>query len=147
MKSEWVDMKKGKAIVIGISNFTKVLVEQLELAGREVIVVDEREDEVDYYKGTDVKAFEGDPTQLEFLQSPQIDIRSATQVFVGIKEAAEDSITIATQIKQNYPNIQVLMRLFSDELADFLEQIGIDTFSTSAYTFNTLKPKLQSLLI
>jgi Trk K+ transport system NAD-binding subunit len=147
MKSEWVDMKKGKAIVIGISNFTKVLVEQLNLAGREVVVVDERSDEVDYYKGTNITAIEGDPTQMDFLESPKIDIRTATQVFVGIKEAAEDSITIATQIKHDYPNIEVKMRLFSDDLADFLENIGIETFSTSKYTFNTLRPKLESLII
>ncbi|MHA1110292.1 MAG: NAD-binding protein [Promethearchaeota archaeon] len=147
MKSEWIDMKKGKVLVIGISNFTKVLVEQLMISKREVVVVDERENEVDYYKGTDVKAIEGDPTQMDFLESPQIDIKSAVQVFVGIKEAAEDSISVATQIKYHYPNIKVLMRLFSDDLADFLEQIGIDTFSTSKYTFKTLKPKLESLLL
>lgn len=147
MKSEWVDMKKGKVIVIGISNFTKRLVEYLKDGGREVVVVDEREDEVDYYKGTSVKAVEGDSTQMEFLENSEIDIKSAVQVFVGIKEAAEDSITIATQIKKKYPNIEVRMRLFSDELAEFLEQIGIDTFSTSKYTFDTLKPKLESLII
>jgi len=147
MKSEWIDFKKGKAIVIGISNFTKVLVEQLEYAQREVIVVDERENEVDYYKGTNIKAFEGDPTQIEFLESPEINLKTAVQVFVGIKEAAEDSITIATQIKKKYPNIEVRMRLFSDDLAEFLEQMGVETFSTSKYTFNTLKPKLESLIL
>jgi Trk K+ transport system NAD-binding subunit len=147
MKSEWVDLKKGKAIVIGISNFTKVLVEQLMVAGREVIVIDEDENEVDYYKGTKVKAIEGDATQLEFLETPAIDIKSATQVFISIKEAAEDAITIATQIKQKYPDIEVKMRLFSDELAEFLENIAIETFSTSKYTFNTLKPKLEKLLL
>jgi hypothetical protein len=39
------------------------------------------------------------------------------------------------------------MRLFSDELAEFLENIAIETFSTSKYTFNTLKPKLEKLLL
>jgi Trk K+ transport system NAD-binding subunit len=146
MKSEWVNLKEGKAVVIGISNFTKRLVEQLVKARRETVVIDERSNEVDFYKGTKVKAIEGDPTQIEFLETPEIDVASASQVFVGIKEAAEDSITIATSIKKKYPSIEVKMRLFSDELAEFLEQIGIETFSTSLYTFNTLKPKLELLI-
>ncbi len=146
MKEEWVHMNKGKAVVIGISNFTKVLVEQLIIAGRDVVVIDKDENDVEYYKGTNVQAFEGDATQIEFLESPEIDIRTASQVFIGIKEAAEDSITIATQIKQKYPNIEVKMRLFNDELAEFLEQVGVETFSTSKYTFNTLRPKLENLI-
>jgi len=146
MKSDWVDSVQGKAVVVGITNITKRLVEALVAAKREVVVIDEEQDAIDYYKGTNIKAIEGDATQIEFLENPEIDLQNASQVFIGINKAVEDSITIAIKIKRKYPNIRVKMRLFNDDLADFMEQLGIKTFSTSRHTFEILRPKLELLL-
>lgn len=147
MKDKWIYAKKGKAIIIGVTYFTIRLIGELRAANREVLVIDDNEEDLDYFKGTDIKTFSGDPTQMSYLELPEIDIGSADQVFIGIKEEMSDSISISASIKRLYPNVDVYVRLFDDNLAEFLERLDVKTFSTSKFTFTILEKKLLHQLI
>lgn len=143
IKELWLDSsKKGKVVIIGIANFTRLLAMELNKMGRKVVVVDTEETELDYFNGTSIKAVEGDGSQMQLLESPEVGIQTAQQVFFGIKNELKSSIVGSVNIKKKYPNIDVYVRLFDDDLAEFLERLGIKTFSTSKYMIEILKKKV-----
>ena len=146
-KDEWILSKKGKAIIIGITHFTQRLVEELINANRDVVIIDNDEDELEYYQGTNIKAFEGDASSSAFLETPEINISEAEQVFIGENNNLSDSVATSANIKKKYPNIDVYVRLFSDDLAEFLERLEVKTFSTSKFTFSLLEKDVLPNLI
>lgn len=143
IKELWLDSSKnGKVVIIGIGNFTRLLAMELNKMGREVVVVDTDETELDYFNGTSIKAIEGDGSQMQLLESDAVKIQTAQQVFFGIKNELKSSIVGSVNIKKKYPNIEIYVRLYDDDLAEFLERLGIKTFSTSKYMLEMLEKKI-----
>jgi Trk K+ transport system NAD-binding subunit len=147
MKSEWIYAMKGKVLVIGANLFTRRLIDELVKANREVILVDENDDEVDFYKNTNIKAFEGNPSSIDFLESQEIGIQYVSQVFIGIHENTSEEIAICCNIRKKYPDLAIYMRVFNDDLTEFLEKMGVHCFSTSKQSFKEIERRFLAKYI
>ncbi|MHA1339282.1 MAG: NAD-binding protein [Promethearchaeota archaeon] len=147
IKDKLIYGHKGRALVISVSHFTTRLAYELYKAGREIIIIDKDEDDIEHFKAAPFKAIEGDPTSLSFLETPNIDLKSIEQVFIGAGEDLSHTVRAATQIKRKYPEIEVYVRIFNDDLAEFLNKFGIQTFSTSKFTFEIIKEKFLDQII
>lgn len=56
-----------------------------------------------------------------------------------------DAIILSVAIKKQFPDIELYVRMFDEELAEIAKSIGVTTFSTSAYAFQMLQKEVKRI--
>jgi len=74
------------------------------------------------------------------------DLKSISQIYIcwNTTDQFSDAILLTVAIRQQYPNIELFVRMFDEELADIAKTIDAKTFSTSAFAFNMLQKEVKN---
>ena len=77
---------------------------------------------------------------------PHVNIDSVSQVFICWKRDTEfdDALYLTYKLHLRYPQIQVYVRIFDEELIDLVKRYGAKTFSTSKKAFKMLQKEVPS---
>ena len=72
---------------------------------------------------------------------PYIHLDKVSQVFICWRKETEfdKALYLASKLDLRYPNIEVYVRIFDEELKDLVEKYGAQTFSTSENAFRKLQ--------
>ena len=65
--------------------------------------------------------------------------------FIFIEQHVEDSLLVVRKIRQLNPEMEIYTRMFDDEIAYVLEDLGSKTFSTSRFAFSKIKDALEAI--
>ena len=60
------------------------------------------------------------------------------------EELFSDAIILTVAVKKKYPQIELFVRMFDEELAEIAKTIDATTFSTSAFAFQLLQNKVRN---
>ena len=144
---EWSkNIKKGDmVIVLGNDTVVHRIVEYLGTdLGINVHLIDSDIDS-DVYNDLDNVTPHQD--QIKFLENleEKCNLEHIKQIYIcwNTKELFSDAILLTVAIKENYPNIELFVRMFDEELADIAKALGVTTFSTSAYAFECLQSEVR----
>lgn len=130
----------GKTLVLGLNNFSIRLMEyfdrcNMEFTLGELDFVDyDREDlrQLRHLLGRKVI-----PVPLE-----EVDSTSFVRVFICTEEHASEAIVLCHHLKSHNAKLEIFVRLFDDELADVVSDMGGKAFSTSKFAFEQLQPEI-----
>ena len=64
-------------------------------------------------------------------------------IFWNNEELFSDAIILTMELKKKYPEKEIFVRIFDEELAELAIGIGASTFSTSAYAFKMLQQEVK----
>lgn len=138
---EWIKDRTGKAIVIGRDNLTHRIAHSISIQpGRATYLFDDEHDGF---------AFEETP-QIHFIQEfacylsdlrDHVNLNEITQVFICWKKDSEfdESLYLASKLNLLYPDIEVFVRIFDEELTDIVRRYNAKTFSSSSTAFELLQ--------
>lgn len=85
--------------------------------------------------------------EIQFIENLEVkyDLNSIKQIYIcwNTEELFSDAIILTVAIRQQYPNVEVFVRMFDEELANIAKAIDAKTFSTSAYAFEMLQKEVK----
>jgi hypothetical protein len=85
---------------------------------------------------------------IQFIENLEVkyDLNSISQIYIcwNTKDQFSDAILLTVAIRQQYPEIELFVRMFDEELADIAKTIDAKTFSTSAHAFDMLQKEVRS---
>jgi hypothetical protein len=85
--------------------------------------------------------------EIQFIENLEVkyDLKNISQIYIcwNTEEQFSDAIILTVALKQQYPNIEIFVRMFDEELADIAKTIDAKTFSTSAYAFEMLQKEVK----
>lgn len=142
---KWTKDKKGKAIVIGRDSLTHRIAYTLSLQPeREVYLFDDEHDGIEFDVNEQLHII----NELTYFISdlrPHVNLNEVTQAFICWKRETEfdESLYIASKLHILYPNIEVFVRIFDEELITIVERFNAKTFSTSANAFKMLQKEVS----
>ncbi|NHJ25755.1 MAG: hypothetical protein EAX89_14330 [Candidatus Lokiarchaeota archaeon] len=143
---EWTKGKKGNAIVIGRDRLTHRIAHHISLqTDREVFLFDDEHDGIEFVVGSNLHIIQEFACFLSDLR-PHVDLESVSQVFICWKKDSEfdEALYLASKFDLRYPNIEVYVRIFDEELKDLVEKYGAQTFSTSENAFKKLQNEVTA---
>ncbi|GAG77017.1 unnamed protein product, partial [marine sediment metagenome] len=75
---------------------------------------------------------------------PHVNLEEVTQAFICWKRDSEfdESLYLTSKLKLRYPQIEIFVRIFDEELIDLVENYNAKTFSTSAMAFKMLQKQV-----
>ncbi|MFX1281215.1 MAG: NAD-binding protein [Promethearchaeota archaeon] len=142
---KWTKDKKGKAIVIGRDSLTHRIAYTLSLQPeREVYLFDDEHDGIEFDVNEQLHII----NELTYFISdlrPHVNLNEVTQAFICWKRETEfdESLYIASKLHILFPNIEVFVRIFDEELITIVERFNAKTFSTSANAFKMLQKEVS----
>jgi voltage-gated potassium channel Kch len=146
MKKWSENIKKGDNIVVlGYDNIVKRII---EFYGNElkcnICLIDEKIDPEVYADMANVKPFVEKVLYIENLEE-RCDMLNVSQIYIcwNTEEQFSDALLLSVAIKDHYPEIELYVRMFDDELAEIAKTINVTTFSTSAYAFEMLQKDVK----
>ncbi len=74
------------------------------------------------------------------------DMNKISQMYIcwNTEELFSDAIILTVAVKKKYPQIELFVRMFDEELAEIAKTIDATTFSTSAFAFQLLQNKVRN---
>lgn len=141
---EWTKDKKGNAIVIGRDKLTHRIAYQISLqSDREVFLFDDEHDGIEFVVGPNLHIIQEFACFLSDLRA-HVDLEKVSQVFICWRKESEfdEALYLASKLDLRYPNIEVYVRIFDEELKDLVENCGAQTFSTSQNAFEKLQKEV-----
>jgi len=138
---EWTKNKTGKAIVIGRDNLTHRVAHHISLnPEREVFLFDDIHDGIEFVENPNLHIINEFACFLSDLQQ-HVKLDDVTQVFICWKADSEfdESLYLTSKINIRYPDIEIFVRIFDEELIDLVEKYNAKTFSTSSNAFKMLQ--------
>ena len=99
--------EQGSIIIAGLGRFGQIVNRMLLREGYKTVVLDYHNETVDGLRKFGVASYFGDPTRPELLESAGI---SEAKVLVIAMDDREKSTQLASYMKRNYPDVQVVAR-------------------------------------
>ncbi|MFX0012194.1 MAG: NAD-binding protein, partial [Candidatus Hermodarchaeota archaeon] len=143
--NEWTKGKKGTAIVIGRDRLTHRIAHHISLQpDREVYLFDDEHDGIEFTVGPNLHIIQEFACFLSDLR-PYVDLDKVTQVFIcWMKETEfDEALYLTSKLDLRYPNIEIYVRIFDEELKNLVEKYGAKTFSTSQNAFRKLQNEVS----
>ena len=138
---EWIKGKKGNAIVIGRDSLTHRIAYNISLQlEREVFLFDDEHDGIEFKVNERLHFVEEFVYFLSDLRA-HVNLDEVTQVFICWKRDSEfdESLYLTSKLNSRYPQIEIFVRIFDEELVDLVENYKAKTFSTSSNAFKMLQ--------
>ena len=143
--NEWTKGKKGTAIVIGRDRLTHRIAHHISLQpDREVYLFDDEHDGIEFIVGPNLHIVQEFTCFLSDMR-PYVDLDKVSQVFIcWMKETEfDEALYLTSKLDLRYPNIEIYVRIFDEELKNLVEKYGAQTFSTSQNAFRKLQNEVS----
>ena len=137
--------EEDNIVVLGYDNIVKRIIEFYgENLKCNIHLIDEAVDPEVYADLPNVKFFVEKVRYIENLEE-RCDMLNISQIYIcwNTEEQFSDALLLSVAIKDHYPNIELFVRMFDDELAEIAKTIDATTFSTSAYAFEMLQKDVK----
>jgi len=133
---------KGRVLIAGIGRFGQIVNRLLVANGFETIVLDYDAKQVDNLRKLDTRAYFGDATRPDLLQTAGVD--SVDMVVIAIDDR-ERVIELARYLKHRHPSVVILARAFDQIDYYRLKQEGVEHVIKETY-FSALELGCRALL-
>jgi Trk K+ transport system NAD-binding subunit len=143
---KWTNEEKGTAIVIGRDSLTHRIAHHISLIPeREVYLFDDEHDGIEFVENDKLHIINEHACFLSDLRE-SVKLDEVSQLFICWKQDSDfdDSLYLVSKLHLRYPNIQVFVRVFDEELIDLVEKHNAKTFSTSSKAFKLLQKEVPS---
>ncbi|MGB5910980.1 MAG: NAD(P)-binding protein [Promethearchaeia archaeon] len=143
---EWTKGKTGKAIVIGRDSLTHRIAHHISLQPeREVFLFDDIHDGIEFVVNEKLHIITEFACFLSDLRA-HVNLEEVSQVFICWKKDSEfdESLYLTSKFNLRYPQVEVFVRIFDEELVDLVEKYNAKTFSTSQNAFEKLQKEVTS---
>ncbi len=138
---EWTKNKTGKAIVIGRDNLTHRIAYHIsQQPERDIYLFDDIHDGIEFKVNDQLHIINEFACFLSDLRV-HVNMDEVTQIFICWKQDSEfdESLYLTSKINLRYPDIEIFVRIFDEELIDLVEKYNAKTFSTSNNAFKMLQ--------
>ena len=138
---DWVKNQTGKVLILGRDNLAQRIAEYLvDIQKRQVVIIDPQIDPDLYRDHPEITIIKDNCERFRYLKH-HVNFEEISQTFICWSEESEfnTSIYLATQFYKYFPKVKLYIRIFDDELSDFLKKINVTTFSTSKFSFMKLQ--------
>lgn len=134
---KWTQDKTGNVIVIGRDSLTHRIAYHLSLQpDRQVFLFDDEHDGIEFVVNEQLHIINEFACFLSDLRA-QVNLDEVSQVFICWKRESEfdESIYLTSKLYLRYPEIEVYVRIFDEELRDLVKNYNAKTFSSSRNAF------------
>jgi hypothetical protein len=141
----WIENKTGKAIVIGRDHLAHRITYSISLQqGREVFLFDDEHDGIEFVENDRLHIINEFACFLSDLR-PHVNLNEVTQAFICWKRESEfdEALYLTSKLNLRYPNIEVYVRVFDDELVNLVKKYNAKTFSSSLNTYKFLQKNVS----
>ncbi len=84
---------------------------------------------------------------MQFIENldENFDMKEISQIYIcwNTEEMFSDAIILTVALRKKHPHIDVIVRMFDEELAEIAKYSEAATFSTSAYAFQMLQKEVK----
>jgi hypothetical protein len=143
---KWTEGKIGKAVVIGRDRLTHRIAHHIsQQPDREVFLFDDEHDGIEFVVNKKLHII----NELAYFLSDlrvHLDLEEVSQVFICWKRESEfdESLYLTSKLNLRYPDIEIFVRIFDEELKDLVKKYNAKTFSTSKRAFKMLQSEVAS---
>ncbi|MBN1802299.1 MAG: NAD-binding protein [Candidatus Lokiarchaeota archaeon] len=138
---EWIEGKKGNVIVIGRDMLTHRIAYRIsQQEGREIYLFDDVNDGIEFEVNQRLHLINECACYLSDIE-PHVDLRKVSQVFISWKKGTQfdEALYLTSVFRRFYPEIEIFVRIFDDELVEIVKKYGAKTFSSSYRAFKLLQ--------
>ncbi len=142
---KWSENMKGKALILGQDTLVQRILTYFGESLKKEIIAIHPEIEPDLYSEyPNVLVLQENAKYLESLED-LCGMEEISQVYIcwNNEELFSDAIILTMELKKKYPEKEIFVRIFDEELAELAKGIGATTFSTSAYAFKMLQKEVE----
>ena len=134
--------EKGKVLIAGIGRFGQIINRLLVANGIHTVVLDHDVEQVDNLRKLNIKAYFGDATRPELLETAGIE---EADLFVIAIDDRERAVELVQQMKQRHPGVALLVRAFDQVHYYQLKQAGAEFIVKETY-YSALDLGCQALV-
>jgi len=138
---KWSQARKGKAIIIGRDHLCHRLAYNISnQENREAYLFDDIHDGIEFLENDRLHIISDFPRFLSDLRM-HVNLNEITQAYIFWTSRGEfdEAIYLTSKIHLRYPDIEIFVRVFDDELNDVVKRYNAKTFSSSLYAFKLLQ--------
>ncbi|TXT64230.1 MAG: hypothetical protein BAJALOKI3v1_240044 [Promethearchaeota archaeon] len=138
---KWSRASKGKAIVIGRDHLCHRLAYDISTQDdREVFLFDDIHDGIPFPENEKLHIINDFPRFLSDIRD-YVNLSEVEQLYIFWTSRLEfdEAIYLTAKIFSRYPDIEIFVRVFDDELNDVVKRYNAKTFSSSLYAFKMLQ--------
>ncbi|MFX1237290.1 MAG: NAD-binding protein [Promethearchaeota archaeon] len=142
---EWIKDKEGNAIVIGRDLLTHRIAHRISLQkNREIYLFDDENDGIEFVENERLHLINECACFLSDLR-PYVDLEKISQVFISWSRESDfdEALYLVSKFRMRYPEIEVFVRIFDDELIEIVKKYGARTFSSSYRAFKLLQEQVK----
>ncbi|MCC4833379.1 monovalent cation:proton antiporter-2 (CPA2) family protein [Shewanella sp. 10N.7] len=133
--------EQGTVIIAGIGRFGQIVNRLLLSNGVKTVVLDHQATQVDNLRKVNTKAFYGDATRPDLLETAGVTTASAFVVAIDNPQA---SVELVKHLKHKYPKLKVISRAFDRGHGHLLRQAGADYVESETFR-SALKVGAESM--
>ncbi|MCL1045191.1 monovalent cation:proton antiporter-2 (CPA2) family protein [Shewanella sp. 1_MG-2023] len=133
--------EQGTVIIAGIGRFGQIVNRLLLSNGVKTVVLDHQATQVDNLRKVNTKAFYGDATRPDLLETAGVATASAFVVAIDNPQA---SVELVKHLKHKYPKLKVISRAFDRGHGHLLRQAGADYVESETFR-SALKVGAESM--
>ncbi|WP_153914932.1 monovalent cation:proton antiporter-2 (CPA2) family protein [Shewanella sp. TC10] len=133
--------EQGTVIIAGIGRFGQIVNRLLLSNGVKTVVLDHQATQVDNLRRINTKAYYGDATRPDLLETAGVATASA---FVVAIDNPQSSVELVKHLKHKYPNLKVISRAFDRGHGHLLRQAGADYVESETFR-SALKVGAESM--
>lgn len=120
----------NKVIVLGYGRFGQIVTRLLRAQGFEMTLIDDDPSQIELMKRFGVKVFYGDGGRLDILHAAGMQQAKLVVIAVAGRERIS---SIATLVRNNFPNVKIAARAVDRRHAHDLTEIGVDVFERETF--------------
>ena len=145
---EWMSDKSGKVLILGDNHLTQLIAEHVVSSERrEVEILKETWEEImEDVSESDQKSssLTEHGSFLDYIEA-KYTFSEFTQILITWHdvETASEAIMLSSEIRHNYPGVELFVRMFDEELAKILKKFKATSFSTSSDAFLMLQKEVE----
>ncbi|MHA1521132.1 MAG: NAD-binding protein [Promethearchaeota archaeon] len=143
---KWIEDKTGKSIVIGRDYLTHRIAYEISLQpGRDVYLFDDENDGIPFPENAQMHIIQEFACYLSDL-SPHVNLNEVTQIFIcWIRDSEfDEALYLTSKFHELYPNIEVYVRIYDDEILELVKKFNAKTFSSSKNAFQMLQKDVST---
>ncbi|WP_285162737.1 monovalent cation:proton antiporter-2 (CPA2) family protein [Shewanella goraebulensis] len=132
---------QGTVIIAGIGRFGQIVNRLLLSNGVKTVVLDHQATQVDNLRKINTKAYYGDATRPDLLETAGV---ATASVFVVAIDNPQSSVELVKHLKHKYPKLKVISRAFDRGHGHLLRQAGADYVESETFR-SALKVGAESM--
>ncbi|MBN1214153.1 MAG: NAD-binding protein [Candidatus Lokiarchaeota archaeon] len=141
----WTKNKKGKIIVIGRDHLAQRIAHYISLQPKhEVYFFDDEHDGIVFAENSQLHIINECACFISDFK-PHLDLKDVVQVFICWKDDSEfdKSLYLTSKLHLLFPHIEIIVRIYDEELINLVERYNAKTFSSSKSVFNLLQKEVK----